>query len=373
MRECACILLQGTGGPLVLSRIVASLGDGHHTEGGMRTRYRIERRRLLAGGTGLALAAVAGARVPLAQSLDRVSFQTNWRAQAEQGGYYQAVAAGIYRRHGIECELRQGGPQQNPAQLLIGGRVDMIMSTGFQALNYVRENLPFLTIAAMMQKDPQILMTHEGNGINSFEDMRGRPMLIGSASRVTYWPFLRARFDFTDAQIRPYNFNLTPFLVDRMAIQQGFVSAEPFAAMQAGARPRVFLIADAGFENYQTTVDISRRMVEEKPDLVQRFVNASIEGWAQYMAGRNTDAANALIKRDNPDMDDAKIAYAVRAMNEHGIVKSGDADRLGIGAMTEERWIRFHRTMADVGLYPRDLDVRRAFTTRFVNKRVGLA
>jgi NitT/TauT family transport system substrate-binding protein len=339
----------------------------------MRTRYRIERRALLTGGTALTLAVVTGARVPLAQTLDKVSFQTNWRAQAEHGGYYQGVAAGIYRRHGIDCEIRMGGPQQNPAQLLLAGRVDFIMSNGFQALNYVRENLPFLTIGAIMQKDPQVLMTHEGNGINSFEDMKGRPVLIGAAGRVTYWPFLRARFGFTDEQIRPYTFNVAPFMADRMAIQQGFISSEPFAALQAGARPKVFLIADAGYSNYQTTIDVSRRMVAEKRDVVQRFVNATMEGWTQYMAGQNVAEANARIKTDNPEMDDAKIAYAVRVMNEAGIVQSGDALQLGIGAMTDARWQSFYEGMRDVGLYPAGMDFRRAYSLDFVNKRVGLA
>jgi NitT/TauT family transport system substrate-binding protein len=339
----------------------------------MRTRYRIERRALLAGGAGFVLAAVPGARVPVAQSLDRVSFQTNWRAQAEHGGYYQAVAAGIYRRAGLEVEVRMGGPQQNPAQLLLAGRVDMIMSNAFQALNYVRENLPFLCIASIMQKDPQILMTHEGNGINSWEDMRGRPILVGAGGRVSYWPFLRRRFGFTDEQIRPYTFNVGPFMADRNAIQQGFLSSEPYAAMQAGARPKVFLIADAGYGNYQTTIDISQRMVAEKRDVVQRFVNATIEGWSQYMTGQNIEAANALIKRDNPEMDDAKIAYAIRVMNEQGIVNSGDALQLGIGAMTHERWQSFYEGMRDAGLYPAGMEFRRAYTLDFVNKRVGLA
>jgi NitT/TauT family transport system substrate-binding protein len=339
----------------------------------MRTRYRIERRALLTGGVALTLAAVPGARVPYAQQLDRVSFQTNWRAQAEHGGYYQAVAAGLYRRAGLEVDLRMGGPQQNPAQLLLAGRADMIMSNAFQALNYVRENLPFLCIASIMQKDPQVLMTHEGNGINSWEDMRGRPILVGAGGRVSYWPFLRRRFGFTDEQIRPYTFNIGPFLQDRMAIQQGFLSSEPFAAIQAGARPRVFLIADAGYGNYQTTIDISQRMVNERRDVVQRFVNATIEGWTQYMTGQNIEAANALIKRDNPEMDDAKIAYAIRVMNEQGIVMSGDAERLGIGAMTHERWQSFYEGMRDAGLYPPNMDFRRAYTLDFVNKRVGLA
>jgi NitT/TauT family transport system substrate-binding protein len=338
-----------------------------------RTRYRIERRALLGGGAAFVLAAVPGARVPVAQSLEKVSFQTNWRAQAEHGGYYHAVAAGIYRRHGLDVEVRMGGPQQNPAQLLLAGRVDMIMSNGFQALNYVRENLPFLTIGAIMQKDPQILMTHEGNGINSFEDMRGRPILIGASGRVTYWPFLRRRFGFTDEQIRPYTFNIGPFMADRNAIQQGFLSSEPFAAIEAGARPKVFLIADAGYNNYNTTIDISRRMVEQKRDVVQRFVTATIEGWTQYMTGQGIEEANALIKRDNPEMTDAKIAYAIRVMNENGIVRSGDALTMGIGAMTDARWQSFYETMRDAGLYPAGMDFRRAYNLDFVNKRVGLS
>ncbi len=336
------------------------------------TRYRMERRALLGGGAALVLAAVPGARVS-AQTLDKVSFQTNWRAQAEHGGYYQAVANGIYRRHGIECEVRMGGPQMNMGQLLLAGRVDMTMSNGFSALNYVRENVPFRTIGAIMQKDPQVLMTHEGNGINSFEDMRGKPILIGASGRTTYWPFLKRRFGFEDSQIRPYTFNIQPFMVDRMAIQQGFVSSEPFAAQEAGARVKVFLIADAGYDNYNTTIDIADRMIAEKRDLVQRFVNATIEGWTEYMAGRNVEAANAQIKRENPEMTDSKIAFAVRAMNQQGIVRSGAAVEQGIGAMTDAKWLRFYETMRDAGVYPAGMDVRKAYTLDFVNKRVGVA
>ncbi len=337
----------------------------------MPTKYRIERRLLLGGTLASALVPVAGARVS-AQTLDRVSFQTNWRAQAEHGGYYQAVAAGIYRRHGIEVDLRMGGPQQNPAQLLLAGRVDFIMSNGFQAISYVRENLPFLTIGAVMQKDPQVLMAHANAGNDTFEAMRGKPIMIGAAGRVTYWPFLRARFGFTDEQIRPYTFNIQPFLADRNAIQQGFLSSEPFSAIQAGVTPKVHLIADAGYENYQTTIDVSRRMVTEKRDLVQRFVTATIEGWTQYMAGQDVAAANALIKRDNPEMDDAKIAYAVRVMNENGIVRSGDALTLGIGAMSDARWERFYQTLVAAGVNPPGLDVKRAYSLDFVNQRVGV-
>jgi len=339
----------------------------------MRTRYRIERRALLMGGTALALAAVPGARIGRTQTLDRFVFQTDWRAQAEHGGYYHALAAGLYRRAGLDVEIRMGGPQQNPAQLLVAGRVDAIMNNGFQALNFVRESIPFLCVGAIFQKDPQVLMTHEGNGIERFEDMRGRPILVGASGRVTYWPFLRARFGFTDEQIRPYTFNIQPWMADRMAIQQGFLSSEPYSAIQAGARPRVFLIADAGYDNYNCTINVARRMVDERAELLQRFVDATLEGWAQYMRSQDIEAANRLIIRDNPEMTVARIAYAIETMNRNGIVVSGDAERLGIGAMTEARWQRFYETMRDAGLYPAGMEFRRAFDLRFVNRRVGLS
>ncbi|UFN51121.1 ABC transporter substrate-binding protein [Roseomonas sp. OT10] len=334
-------------------------------------RYRIERRALLSGAAGLALVPVGASR-PRAQALDKVSFQTNWRAQAEHGGYYHAVANGLYRKHGIECDLRMGGPQQNPAQLLLAGRVDMIMSNGFQALSYAREGIPFLCIGAIMQKDPQILMAHPGVGNDSFPAMKGKPILIGASGRVTYWPFLRAKFGFTDEQIRPYTFSVAPFLADKNTIMQGFVSSEPFLAIEQGVQPVVHLIADAGYENYNTTIDISRKMATEKKELVQRFVDASIEGWAEYLAGRNVDAANAMIRRDNPEMTDAKIAYAVKVMNERGIVQSGDALTAGIGAMTAARWKSFYETMRDVGVIPAGVDVEKAYSLDFVNKKVGL-
>ena len=338
----------------------------------MGTKYVIQRRALLAGGTALSLVPVAGARVS-AQVLDKVSFQTDWRAQAEHGGYYQAVAAGIYRRYGIECDLRQGGPMQNPAQLLVGGRADMIMSNPFQALNYVRENLPFLCIGAIFQKDPMILMSHEEAGITGFEAMRGRPIMISAAGRVTHWPFLRSRFGFTDAQIRSYTFNLQPYMADKGAIQQGMVSSEPFAAMQAGARPRVHLIADAGYEAYNTTIDISVRMATEKRDLVQRFIDATVEGWTEYMKGADIGAANALIRSQNAEMPPEKMAYGLRIMQERRIVTDNEAATLGIGAMTHERWDRFYATMRENGVYPAGLDLRRAYSLEFVNRRIGVA
>ena len=342
-------------------------------------KFRIDRRRALglaglglAGGAASALVTVPHGRVN-AQTLDKVSYQTNWRAQAEHGGFYYAVAHGIYKKYGIEAEIRPGGPQQNPSQLLLAGRVDMIMSNSFEAIRYVQESAPFLCIASIFQKDPQVLICHPGVGNDSLAALKGKPILVGAAGRSSYWPFLKAKFGYSDEQIRPYTFNAAPFLADKNLCQQGFVSSEPFAIEQAGVKPVVHLIANAGFDNYNTTINISRKMTEEKRDVVQRFVNASLEGWASYIKGEEGNkAADALILKDNPDMDQVKINFALKVMRDNGIVQSGDAIKNGIGAMSGERWNKFYNDMVEAGVFPKGIDIAKAFSLDFVNKGVGL-
>ena len=335
------------------------------------TAYRLTRRAALGAAAVPLLLPLA--RPARAQTLDRLVFQTDWRAQAEQGGYYQAVAAGLYRKAGIECEIRQGGPSLNVGQLLLTGRVDMTMSNSFEAFTYVREDAPFFTIASIFQKDPQILIGHPDTGFDSFEDLKGRTLLIGSGGRVTYWPYLRKKFGLRDEQLRPYTFNMAPFLADRNVVQQGFISSEPYSISKAiGRMPPYLLIADAGFSAYQTTIAISRKLAGEKRDLIQRFVDATLEGWAQYLKGGPAiEAANALIKKANPEQTDDRIEYAIKVMNERGIVMSGDALQGGIGAMTDARWQGFYQSMVDVEVLPKGLDVARAFTLDFVNKGIG--
>ena len=335
------------------------------------TAYRLNRRSALGLAAGPLLVSLA--RRARAQTLHKLVFQTDWRAQAEHGGYYQALAAGLYREAGIDCEIRQGGPSLNVGQLLLTGRVDMTMSNSFEAFTYVREKAPFFTIASIFQKDPQVLIGHPDTGFDSFEDLKGRTLLIGSGGRVTYWPYLRKKYGLKDDQLRPYTFNMAPYLADRNVVQQGFLSSEPYSISQVlGRMPPVLLIADAGFSAYQSTIAISRKLATDKRDLVQRFVDATLRGWAQYLEGGPAiEAANALIKKANPEQTDDRIRYAIAVMNERGIVMSGDALQGGIGAMSDARWQAFHQSMVDVGVLPGGLDVARAYTLDFVNKGIG--
>jgi len=317
----------------------------------------------------LALGLVASA----AQAQEKITFGTDWLAEAEYGGYYQAFATGIYRAHGLDVTIRQGGPSVNQTQLLLAGRLDVsIASNSFIALNFVQEKIPFRVVASMYQKDPSVLIAHPGQGNDSFPALRGKPIMISADTRAGWWNFLRAKFGYTDAQIRPYNFNLQPFLADKAAIQQGFLGSEPFSIKQeAGFDPVVLLVADGGFSGYAQLFAVSDKMIAEKPDTVQRFVDASIEGWGSYLNG-DPAPANALMKQANPEMTDALLAYGREALKANGILTSGDAATAGIGAMTEARWGDFLATMSGQGLYPKDLDVRRAYTLQFVNHKVGV-
>ena len=308
-----------------------------------------------------------------AQALDEVTFGTNWKAQAEHGGFYQAVATGIYEKHGLGVTIRPGGPQVNHAQLLAAGQIDFNMGANvFGAFNYVQNDIPMVTVAATFQKDPQILMAHPDQGFETLADLKGHPILISQDARTTYWEWLKAEYGFTDDMIRPYTFNPAPFLADPSAIQQGYLTSEPFAIeREGGFTPQVFLLADAGYDTYSTTIETSWRLVEDNPDLVQRFVDASIEGWYSYLYG-DPSPANELIKTDNPDMTDEQIAYSIEKLKEYGIVDSREAEELGIGTMTDERWRNFFNFAADAGLFPKDLDLSRAYTLQFVNRQVGM-
>jgi len=303
---------------------------------------------------------------------EAVSFGTDWMAEAEHGGYYQAVATGIYRKHGLDVTLRQGGPQVNHAQLLAAGRLDFNLApNSFIPLNFVQENIPIVAVAALFQKDPSVLIAHPGEGNDSLAALKGKPIMIGSDMRITSWVFLKSKFGYTDDQIRPYTFSVAPFLADPKAVQEGYLSSEPFTIESQGVKPVVLLLADAGYTSYGSLIQTSAKLVQENPDLVQRFVDASIEGWYSYLYG-DPAPANTLIKSDNPEMTDALLAYGIAKIKEYGIVDSGDAKISGIGAMTEARWQEFFGTMANAGIYPKDLDFRKAFTLRFVNKKVGM-
>jgi len=319
----------------------------------------------------VALAMVALAIATPSRAQERITFGLDWVAQAEYGGYYQAVATGLYAKRGLQVTIRQGGPQVNHMQLMIAGQIDFNLGGG-RAIEFAAEGLPFLAVAAMYQKEPAVLIAHPNVGSDTFESLKGKPISIGADTRAGWWRFLAARFGYTDSQIRPYTFNLAPFVANRNLVQQGYVSSEPFLIQkESGIVPRVLMLSDAGYLGYANIVTTSRRLVEQKPDLVQRFIDGSIEGWYSYLYG-DPAPANRLIRAANPEMSQELIDYGHRVIKERGILDSGDALTLGIGAMTDERWKAFYESLVAVGVHQPGIDISKAYTTRFVNRRVGI-
>jgi len=319
--------------------------------------------------------ALAGAAIPpvVAQALDKVSFGTNWVAEGEHGGFYQALADGTYRKYGLDVTIVPGGPSVNNRILLPVGKIDFFLSANtLQAFDAVEQKIPTIEVAALFQKEPQVVIAHPDQGVDKFADLKKLTLFISNEGVPTFYQWLKADFGFTDAQVRPYTFNPQPFLANKKSAMQGYVTSEPFAiAKAANFTPQVFLLADQGFSAYSTLIETRRELVNKNPDLVQRFVDASIVGWYNYLYGNNSPA-NALIRKQNPEMTDELLAYCVAALKKYGIVDSGDALTLGVGAMTDARMKEFFDEMVRARVTKSDLDYRKGYTLQFVNKKVGL-
>jgi NitT/TauT family transport system substrate-binding protein len=317
------------------------------------------------------LAAIAGA----AHADDQVTFATNWKAQAAHGGFYQAIADGTYRQHGLEVKLVPGGPQVNNRPLLPAGRIDFLMTGNLlHSFDNVKNGVPTVVVAAMFQKDPQALIAHPGQGYDTFESLKKAPVaLIAKDGQFSWWQWLKVTHGFRDEALKPYNYNLAPFLANPKAIQQGYSVAEPIYVQNQGKfKPVVHLLADHGFSTYSTVIEARTDTVRDKPDLVKRFVDASAIGWVKYLYG-DRRAANALMLKDNPEMTVEELEASVALMKQQGIVDSGEALQNGIGAMNAARIQDFYAQMVKAGLYkPGEVDLSKVATLQFVNRKVGV-
>ena len=309
----------------------------------------------------LGTAALFGSLVPTLAA-DKVTFLTSWFAQAEHGGFYQAKATGLYDKAGLDVTIKMGGPQVNGSQLLLAGDSDLMMGYDIQVLKGREQNLPLVTVASSFQFDLQGIMAHDD--VADLASLKGKPILIAGSSRTTFWPWLRAKYGFTDDQIRPYTFNLQPFFADKTMAQQAYLSSEPFQAQQQGEKVKFFLLADGGYPPYGSTIVTTEKMIAERPDVVARFVKASLEGWRDYI--KNPAPGNALIKADNPKMSDAQIAFAIEKLKENKALDGGDAATEGIGVITTERYKKIYDFLVAAGLLDAKADWQKGIDVRFV-------
>jgi NitT/TauT family transport system substrate-binding protein len=314
---------------------------------------------------GVALTVAAAISAGQAVAQEKFTFMSNWYAQAEHGGFYQALASGLYKKEGLDVTIRMGGPQVNGMQLLAAGQIDCFMGYDSQVMNSRAQGINAKTVAAAFQKDPQVIIAHPE--IKKIDDLKGKTILISAAANTTYWPWMRTTFGFTDAQTRPYTFSIQPFLADKNIAQQGYLSSEPYAIEKEGKfKPSVFLLADLGWPQYSTSIVCMDDTIAKRPKAVAAFVKASMQGWKDYLTG-DSSAANALIKKDNPNMTDDKIAVGIKLMKENGIVGGGDAAKMGIGIITDERMKKMYDLMANNKLLdPAKVKLADTYTTQFV-------
>ncbi|MBV8700781.1 ABC transporter substrate-binding protein [Bradyrhizobium sp.] len=322
---------------------------------------------------GLLAASLAGAPAAAEEKLDKVSFGTNWVAEAEHGGFFQALADGTYKKYGLDVTIVPGGPNDNNRMLLIAGKLDFFMAANtLMSFDAVANNVPVVSVAAMFQKDPQVFLTHPESKVAKLEDLKPLTLFVSKEGITSYYQWLKSEYGFSEKNVRPYTFNPQPFIATPQSAMQGYVTSEPYAVEKtAGFKPGVILLADNGFNTYSTLIETRLDVIDKKPDVVQRFVDASVIGWYTYIYGDNS-AGNAMIKKLNPEMTDDVLAYSVAKMKEFGIVDSGDTLKNGIGAMTDARVTSFFEKMVKAGVVKADIDYRKSYTLRFVNKGVGV-
>lgn len=298
----------------------------------------------------------------LAHAQDKVTILTSWYAQAEHGGYYQAAATGIYKKHGLDVTVKMGGPQVNVIQLIAAGQAEFVMGKDFQTMAAIEQGVPLVTVAALFQKEPQGMVTHPE--VNSLAELKDKTILVATSGRSTWWPWLKAKYGFKDEQARPYTFSMQPFFADKNTAQQGFPTSELFIAEKAGQKVKFFLFADEGYPPYGNTIVTTQKLAKEKPELVQRFVRATIEGYKSYLA--DPTPGNALIKQENPKMEDDLIAFGVRRMKEMNFIGSGDAAKMGVGTMTDARWKSTYDFMLASGQLKPMENWKQGYTLQFV-------
>jgi len=337
----------------------------------MSTNAKLELRRMQRAAIVLGISTAVAALVAptdAARAAEKIVFGLNWMPQAEMCGFFEASESGLYSSAGLEVKLVPGGPGMNQAQLVAAGKYDLSMGSALTTLAMRKESIPGVTVASMLQKSPSTIVSHPGQGISKLEDLKGRPVAISNFGRAYQWAWLKAKFGFDDSQLRPFVYNPSAFVANPALSQQGYVTEDAFFLGKAlGAEPVIMLLADRGYPDYATTVFGLAETIAARREAVARFVEASARGFAECINGDPSKAIAAIAAaaaEQPPELSRFKLAQ----MKRYDLVTGGDATALGVGAMTDERWAAIFKTMSDLGIYPKDLDYKSAYTLEFTNK-----
>lgn len=300
-----------------------------------------------------------------AQAATPFTFMTNWYAQAEHGGFYQAQAEGLYAKEGLDVSVQMGGPQVNAIQLLAAGRAQCILSEDIAIFSARQQGVPLVMVGATFQHDPVVVIAHDD--VATLKDVRNKTILISSSVHSSWWPWAKSQLGFSDEHTRPYSFNVQPFMADNNLAQQGYLTSEPYSLTKAGATFKVYPLSEAGYPPYGNSIACDSRWTDAHPDALKAFVHASMLGFKHYLD--NPAPGNKLIREANPAMTEDQLDYSVQKLRSTGLVTGGDAQTGGIGVITPARMKQTWDMAVQYGLIDgAKVPLDQTYTTRFIEQ-----
>jgi NitT/TauT family transport system substrate-binding protein len=302
-----------------------------------------------------------GNQGPADQVLIKVTLQADWYPQPEHGGFYTALANGYYEREGLDLTIQPGGPYVVVPQQVAAGSAQFGMASSDQILESVAAGQRLVAVAATMQGDPQGIMVRKDSPIHSFADLNGHTVAVKLGS--TWWEYLEKRYSLDKVREIPATFSVANFIADPQYVQQAFATSEPFFAHQAGIETRVLLTRDAGYNPYRVMFT-TRDFLREHPDVVGKFVRASLQGWQDYLNA--PAAAHTAIAKLNPALNSEWMMFSWQALRDGNFVTGPDASRLQLGKMEPQRWTTMYQQLKDLQIISQSFDPANAYTLQFV-------
>jgi NitT/TauT family transport system substrate-binding protein len=305
---------------------------------------------------------VAGCKTKIVtvNGLTPITLQTDWYPQPEMGGFYQAQMQGLYKQAGLEVTIAPGGPTIVGEQMVATNAAQFSMGSSDKVLTSVSQGIPLVAVAATMQQDPQALMVHAGSSVKTFADLEGHTIAAKPGS--TWFQYLLKKFALKNVREIPATYSVANFLEDPSYIQQAFVTSEPYFAEKGGAPVRTMLISSTGYQPYRV-IFTSRRFMMEHPDVVQRFVDASMAGWKAYLA--DPAMVDGELQKLNPALNADQMRFSVETLKARHFVDGDGTPDSHLGHFTRERWETLYQQLVDLKVITHPYDPSTAYVTRF--------
>lgn len=312
----------------------------------------------------IALSAFACKRPADNAGLTKVILQADWYPQPEHGGFYTALVKSYYKDEGLDVDIESGSPYLSPYQRVAAGGAQFGMGASDRILESVADGQPLIAVAATMQHDPQGIMVRKNSPVRTFADLNGHTVAVQAGS--TWFRYLAMKYRLTNVQEVPATMSVANFIADPNYIQQAFATSEPFFARQAGIETRVLLVSDAGFNPYRVMFT-TQSFLHQHPDVVAKFVRASVRGWRDYL--NDPSAAHAALLKLNPALSPQWMQFSWQQLRDGHFVAGEAADGSQIGQMNPARWTTLYQQLLDLKVIESQFDPAGAYTLQFMQSK----